>query len=104
MKFGSPMNSLVVYYSKTGNTKRLPRQSLARHAPRRCPSNAEKRGRRTKAEREIEARFLSTAVESTNRADIVFVGTPTEFRRPHPTVMEFVGRVTTNRAAIFCTY
>jgi hypothetical protein len=36
-------------------------------------------------------------------ARIIFVGTPTECRRPHPTVVEFLRESDSKRAAVFCT-
>jgi flavodoxin len=98
------MNTKVVYYSKTGNTKTIA-DSIANSVG--CDSiaiNLMKHGRKTKKEIEDEKQIFRNAVEQCNNSDLVFIGTPTMFRKPYPQIMEFIGSVCTKKAAIFCTY
>ncbi len=98
------MRSLVVYYSKTGNTKKIAEavaQSLRTEA---LPLNLPKKGRRSKAELAKEKALWARCINEAQDAEIAFIGTPTEFRRPHPVVVEFIKEATLKRSAAFCTY
>jgi flavodoxin len=98
------VKAIVLYYSKTGNTKIIA-NSIAEAL--KCDSvaiNLMKRGRKTKQENEEEKQIIKNAIEQCNHSDLVFIGTPTEFRKPHPKVVDLIRNITINRAAIFCTY
>jgi flavodoxin len=98
------MRALVVYYSKTGNTKKIAEamaQSLRTEA---LPLNLPKKGRRSKDELAKEKALWVKGISEAQDAEIVFIGTPTEFRRPHPLVVEFMKQAALRRAAAFCTY
>jgi hypothetical protein len=62
-----------------------------------------KKGRKTKKEIEKENTLFSQAIDRANKADIAVIGTPTEFRKPHPRVMEFINAIKPGKVAIFCT-
>jgi len=97
------MRALVVYYSKTANTKKIAEamaQSLQTEA---LPLNLPKKGRRSKEERTKERALWDKAMREAQDAEIVLVGTPTEFRRPHRLVVEFMKEAAPRRAAAFCT-
>jgi flavodoxin len=98
------MKTTVVYYSKTGNTKIIA-DSIAKTLG--CDSiaiNLMKNGRKTKQEVEKEKQITKTAIEQCNQSDLVFIGTPTEFRKPHTKIVDFINGLTIKRAAVFCTY
>lgn len=98
------MKTKVIYYSKTGNTKTIA-DSIAKSIG--CDSiaiNLMKYGRKSKQEIEDEKQIFRNAIEQCNNSDLVFIGTPTIFRKPHSQIMEFIGSVYTKKAAIFCTY
>lgn len=98
------MNSIVVYFSKTGNTKRIAEVISKELNAKLFPLNIIKKGRRTKEEINFEKELVKKALEEIKKADIVFIGTPTEFRKPHARVMDFIDQLEAKRAAIFCTY
>lgn len=97
------MKSVVIYYSKTGNTQRIAEIMANEIQMEALPLNIMKKGRRTKKEIEKERTLFSKAIGSAGEAEIVIIGTPTEFRKPHPRVMEFIEGMETRKAAIFCT-
>jgi hypothetical protein len=66
--------------------------------------NLMKRGRKTKQELADEKQLFNDCVKQCRQSDLVFIGTPTEFRKPHPKIVEFVGCLDIKKAAIFCTY
>lgn len=98
------MKTIVVYYSKTGNTKTIAETISQEIEATLIPLNISKKGRKTKEEKEIEKQYLDQALTESKKADLVFIGTPTEFRRPHPKIMEFIDRLEARRVAVFCTY
>jgi flavodoxin len=98
------MRALVVYYSKTGNTKKIAEamaQSLRTEA---LPLNLPKKGRRTKDELAAEKVAWNRALSEAKEAELVILGTPTQFRKPHPSVVKFVQEAEPVRVAVFCTY
>ena len=98
------MKTTVVYYSKTGNTKIIA-DSIAKALG--CDSiaiNLIKSGRKTKQEIDEEKQILKNAIEQCNQSDLVFIGTPTEFRKPHSKIVDLINNLTIKRVAIFCTY
>ena len=98
------MNSLVVYFSKTGNTKIIAQTIAQELYCESLPLNLMKHGRKTKAELEIEANLVRTAIERSKNVEMLFLGTPTEFRKPHPRVVEFVKTAQPKQISLFCTY
>lgn len=98
------MRSVVVYYSKTGNTQRVAEVMAQEIQTEALPLNLMKKGRRTKEEIEVERTLFSQATNRANEAEIVIIGTPTEFRKPHPRVMDFIEGIRARKVAIFCTY
>jgi flavodoxin len=98
------LNITVVYYSKTGNTKTIA-DYIAKALE--CDSiaiNLMKHGRKTKLEIDQEKQLFKNAVEKCNQADLLFIGTPTEFRKPHPKIIDLINNLTVKKVAIFCTY
>jgi flavodoxin len=98
------MKTTVVYYSKTGNTKIIA-DNIARALG--CDSiaiNLMKSGRKTKQEINEEKQMFKNAIEQCNQSDLVFIGTPTEFRKPHTKIVCLINNLTIKRVAVFCTY
>ena len=98
------MKTTVVYYSKTGNTKIIA-DSIAKTLG--CDSiaiNLMKTGRKTKQEIDKEKQVFKKAIEQCNQSDFLFIGTPTEFRKPHAKIVDLINNLTIKRVAIFCTY
>jgi len=58
----------------------------------------------SKVELEEEKTYFAEAIEKAKKAEVVLIGTPTEFRKPHPKAMKFIDKVEAKRVAIFCTY
>lgn len=98
------MKTNVAYYSKTGNTKTIADFIAKSIGCDTIAINLMKHGRKTKKEVEEERQFFRKAIEQCNNSDLVFIGTPTFFRKPHPQIMEFIGNIRTKKVAIFCTY
>lgn len=99
------MESLVVYHSKSGNTKSIAdvmAQTLNAEA---LPLNLmEKKGRGTKEEREKEKEFFDYALEKSRNADLVIIGTPTSFKKAHSKVIRFTRAVEAHTVGLFCTH
>lgn len=98
------MNITVVYYSKTGNTSTIA-DNIARVLG--CDSisiNLMKQGRKTKQELEQENKLFQNAIDKCNKSDFIFIGTPTEFRKPHKRIVDLINNLTEKKVAIFCTY
>ena len=98
------MKTVVIYYSKTGNTQGIAEAIALEIRAEAFPLNLMKKGRRTNEEKARERALFSHAIDTANEADLVIIGTPTEFRKPHPQVMTFLERIATRNTAIFCTY
>ena len=97
------MRALVVYYSKTGNTKQIAAAMAQALLTEALPLNLPKKGRRSKDELAEEKALWARAIKEAQDAEAVFIGTPTEFRRPHPVVAKFIQEAALKRAAVFCT-
>lgn len=98
------MKSAIVYYSRTGNTKRVAEAMAQAIQIEALPLNLPKKGRKTKQELAIEKTLWARAISKAKEAEMVFIGTPTELRRPHPLVVKFVQKAGLKNAAVFCTY
>jgi flavodoxin len=98
------MQTIVAYYSKTGNTKIIADRIAEAIGCDSVSINLMKRGRKSKQEIEDERLIFKNAVDNCNKSDLVFLGTPTEFRKPHPRIVEFINNLTIKRVAVFCTY
>ena len=97
------MKITVVYYSKTGNTKTIA-DTIAEVLG--CDSlaiNLMKHGRKTKQELDTEKKLFQEAVNKCNKSDLVFIGTPTEFRKPHSKIIALINNLTINKVAVFST-
>jgi flavodoxin len=98
------MKTTVVYYSKTGNTKVIADTIAKTLECDSIPINLMKSGRKTKQEIEEEKQIFKNAVEQCNKSDLVFIGTPTEFRKPHPSIVHLIENLTIKNVAVFCTH
>ena len=99
------MRSIVVYYSKTGNTKAVA-ELIAEGLE--CEVYAvnlmEKKGRGTKKERNIEKELYNNALQHSEGCDLVVIGTPTGFQRAKSMIQRYVRDVQADAVALFCTY
>jgi len=101
---GINLKATVVYYSKTGNTKIIADTIAKVIGCDSIPINLMKHGRKTKQELDQEKELFQYAINKCNQSDLVFIGTPTEFRKPHIKIIDLIDNLTCNKAAIFCTY
>lgn len=99
------MKLLVVYYSKSGNTKSIADVMAQNLHTEALPLNLmEKKGRGTEEEREKEKEFFNCALEASTSADLVLIGTPTSFKQAHSKVTRFTKAVEAKNAGLFCTH
>ena len=63
-----------------------------------------KGGRKSKADLAAEKAAWERALYEAKAADLVILGTPTQFRKPHPSVVKFLDEARPDQVAIFCTY
>lgn len=98
------MKITVVYYSKTGNTKTIADNIASVLGGDSIAINMFKKGRKTKQEIDLEKQLVYNAIEKCNHSELVFIGTPTEFRKPHNKIMDLIYKLNIRKAAIFCTY
>ena len=99
------MAFVVVYYSKTGNTKAVAEHIAEGLGCEALPVNLmEKKSRGTKSEREREKALYASAVQRGAGCRLVVVGTPTGFRKPKSMIRRFVRDVEAEAVALFCTY
>lgn len=98
------METIVVYYSKTGNTQKIAETIASSVQGALYPLNYAKKGRKTKAELEFEASLFKSALDAASSADLVIIGTPAEFRMPQKKVMQFIANLKMKKCAVFCTY
>ena len=98
------MKSVVVYYSKSGNTCRIAEVIAGELHCEALPLNLVNKGRLSRQEAALEQSYFSDALGKAQSANLVIIGTPTEFRKPHPVVADFLNRSRIHQAAIFCTY
>ncbi len=99
------MKSIVVYYSKTGNTRAVAELIAKRLECSVFPVNLmEKKGRGTKEERDMEKELYDNAVQESVSCDLAVIGTPTGFQRAKSMIQRFVRDVQADTVALFCTY
>ena len=99
------MASVVVYYSKSGNTKAVAEIIADGLGCEALPVNLmEKKGRGTKEERDREKALYAAALRRGAGCRLVVVGTPTEFQKPKSMISRFVRDVEAESAALFCTF
>jgi flavodoxin len=98
------MRTTVAYYSKTGNTKIIADNIASALGCDSIGINLMINGRKTKKEIEEEKQVFKNVIEQCNQSDFVFIGTPTEFRKPHPKIVDLINKLTIKKVAIFCTY
>ena len=85
------MRSVVVYYSKTGNTKAVAELLAEGFGCEVYPVNLmEKKGRGTKDERDREKEMYNLALQESGGCDLVVVGTPTGFQKAKSMIQRFV--------------
>ena len=99
------MASVVVYYSKSSNTKAVAEHLAEGLGCEALPVNLmEKKGRGTKEERDREKALYAAALSRASACRLVVVGTPTGFQKPKSMIRRFVRDVEAEAAALFCTY
>ncbi len=99
------MKVVVIYYSKTGNTKSIAEVIAKRSKAKIQPINlVEKKGRGTEEERQKEVELFELALNEGKYADLLFIGTSTSFKKAQSKIRRFVKLVETKRIALFCTY
>lgn len=98
------MKTTIVYYSKTGNTRKIAEvMAQALHASA-LPLNLAKKGRKSRVELAAEKGAWNRALSEAKEAELVIIGTPTQFRKPHPLVVKFAREAAPTKVAVFCTY
>ena len=99
------MKVVVVYYSKTGNTRSIAEIIAEKSKAKILPINLlEKKGRGTEEERLKEAELFQLALNTSENADLVFIGTSTSFKQPQSKIRRFTKAVKAKKASLFCTF
>ena len=99
------MKILVVYFSKTGNTKSIAEIIAKNCKAKLLPINLlEKKGRGTEEERKIEAKLFDQALGESQTADLVIIGSSTSFKQAQSKIRRFTRSVEAKAAALFCTF
>ncbi|NHJ38584.1 MAG: hypothetical protein FK731_01030, partial [Asgard group archaeon] len=99
------MKALVIYHSKTNNTKSIAEIIAKQLKTEAIPINLlEKKGRGTKEEQEKEKELFNDALNKSKDFDLIIIGTPTSFQKAHSKIIRFVKAVECLKAALFCTY
>jgi flavodoxin len=99
------MNSVVViYYSKSGNTRQIAEVIAEAVGCEALPLNLVHKGRLSRQEAALEGSYFNDALGKARAAEGIIIGTPTEFRKPHPVIVDFIRRASIRQAAVFCTY
>lgn len=98
------MDSIVVYYSKSRNTKNVAEQIASKLEAKALPINLiTKKGKGTKAEQEKEQNFFDEALDACKEADLVVVGTPTNYGKACSMITRFTKELETKNVGLFCT-
>ncbi|NHJ33107.1 MAG: flavodoxin family protein [Asgard group archaeon] len=96
---------LVIYYSKTGNTKSIAEIIAKSSNAKLLPINLlEKKGRGTEEERQKEAVLFEQALQESQSADLVFIGTSTSFKQAQSKIRRFTKAIETKTVGLFCTF
>jgi flavodoxin len=98
------MKSIVVYYSKSGNTKSIAEAIADTLNAETFQLHLMKKGRRTREEREEENRLFNLALEKSKTCDLLLIGTPTSFKKAHSKIIRFTKEAETNNIGLFCTH
>jgi len=99
------MKSIVVYRSKSGNTKAIAELMASKLGTKALSVNLfEKKGRGTKEEQQKEKDMFVAALEACKGADLVIVGTPVSFQQAHSQITRFCKQVEAKKVGLFCTY
>lgn len=99
------MKALIIYHSKTGNTKSIAEIIAKQLETEAIPVNLlEKKGRGTQEEQEKEKELFAEALNKCKNYDIIVIGTPTSFQNAHSKIIRFVKAFECSKAALFCTY
>ncbi|GAH73331.1 unnamed protein product, partial [marine sediment metagenome] len=99
------MKVVVVYYLKTGNTKSIAEIIAEKSKAKILPINLlEKKGRGTEEERLKEAELFQLALNTSENADLVIIGTSTSFKQPQSKIRRFTKAVKAKKASLFCTF
>jgi flavodoxin len=99
------MNTTIVYFSKSGNTKVMA-EVLAEElgAPSYSVNLMEKKGRGTKEEQAREKELFNEALDTSKGADLVLIGTPTSFQQAKSQILRFTRQVEAQCVGLFCTH
>jgi len=96
---------VVVYYSKTGNTKSIAEIIAGKSKAKLFTINLlKKKGRGTEEERQKEADLFQLALNVSENADLVIIGTSTSFKQPQSKIRRFTKSVKAKKASLFCTF
>ncbi len=99
------MKIIVVYYSKTGNTKSIAEIIAKMSNAKLLPINLlEKKGRGSEEERQKEAELFKQALNESENADLLFIGTSTSFKQAQSKIRRFTKSVKAKKACLFCTF
>lgn len=98
------MKAAVVYYSKTGNTRKIAEVVAQALRVEALPLSLATKGRKTRDELAAEKVAWQRALSAAKSAELVILGTPTQFRKPHPSVVKFLEEAEPAGVAVFCTY
>ncbi|MBK5113932.1 MAG: flavodoxin family protein [Candidatus Heimdallarchaeota archaeon] len=99
------MKVIVVYYSKTGNTKSIAEIIAEKSKAKIIPINLfEKKGRGTEEERLKEAELFQLALDESENADLLFIGTSTSFKQAQSKIRRFTKSVNAKNIGLFCTF
>lgn len=99
------MKSIVIYRSKSGNTKGIAELIANKLGVKSLPVNLlEKKGRGTKEEQQIEREMFAQALDECKDADLVIIGTPVSFQEAHSQITRFCKQVEAKNVGLYCTY
>jgi flavodoxin len=99
------MKSIVVYYSKTGNTKYVADYIAKGLECKVLPVNLmDKKGSGTKEERSTEKELYNNAIKKSVNCTLAVIGTPTGFQKAKSMIQRFVRDVQADTVALFCTH
>ena len=98
------MKSIVVYYSKTGNTKNVAELIAERLECKIFPINLmDKKGRGTKEERNTEKELFNNAIQESVSCDLAVIGTPTGFQKAKSMIQRYVRLMLSHYSVLMIT-